>query len=107
MTWSFDPIWWITVVELPAIAGMFLLLWRARREAQDGLDAARRRLESEDAHARESLSAFKVEVATTYASIPALREQEARLTAHLVRIEKKLDTLGFARGPGDRACDRG
>lgn len=95
MTWTFDPIWWITVVELPVLAGLFVLLWRSRRELQDAQEAAQRRLDTADTELREALSAFKVEVATSYASIPAMREQEARLTAHLVRIEKKLDTLGF------------
>jgi hypothetical protein len=102
MTWSFDPTWWITAVELPALAGLFLLIWRGRREAQSALELAERRLEGEAVEAREQLSAYKVEVATTYASLRALREAEGRLTAHLVRIEKKLDTLGFARAAGER-----
>jgi hypothetical protein len=103
MTWTFDPIWWITAVELPALAGLFVLIWRARRDAQEALDHAAQRLDVVDASTRDQLSAFKVEVATTYASIPALRESEGRLTAHLVRIEKKLDSLGFGRQAlGDR-----
>ena len=102
MTWTYDPIWWITAVELPAFAGLFLLLWRTRRELTDTLETAERRLDGEDVRTRENLAAFKVEVATSYASILAMREQEARLTAHLVRIEKKLDTLGFSRVPGER-----
>jgi len=103
MTWTFDPIWWITAVELPALAGLFVLIWRARRDAQDALDHVTRRLDIADSGTRDQLAAFKVEVATTYASIPALRESEGRLTAHLVRIEKKLDSLGFGRPAfGDR-----
>jgi hypothetical protein len=104
MTWTFDPIWWITAVELPALAGLFLLIWRSRRDAQIALEIAERRLDVADTHGRDQLAAFKVEVATSYASIPALRESEGRLTAHLVRIEKKLDTLGFGHAghPGGR-----
>jgi hypothetical protein len=97
MTPTFDPIWWITAVELPVLAGLFVLMWRARRELQDRQDSTDRRLDGETAATREALSAYKVEVATSYASIPAMREQEARLTAHLVRIENKLDGLGFGR----------
>jgi hypothetical protein len=102
MDTTFDPIWWITAVELPVLAGLFVLLWRVRCELQDSLDATDRRLGGETQASREALSAFKVEVATCYASIPAMREQEARLTAHLVRIEKKLDGLGFGRTALDR-----
>ncbi len=97
MTWTFDPIWWITAVELPALAGLFVLIWRVRRDAQQALDHAAHRLDGVDTSTRDQLAAFKVEVATSYASIPALRESEVRLTAHLVRIEKKLDSLGFGR----------
>ncbi|MBK1668660.1 hypothetical protein CKO28_11530 [Rhodovibrio sodomensis] len=103
MTWTFDPIWWITAVELPALAGLFVLIWRARRESQDALDRVASRLDVTDSGTRDQLAAFKVDVATSYASIPALRESEGRLTAHLVRIEKKLDCLGFGRPAiGDR-----
>ncbi|MBK1699253.1 hypothetical protein [Rhodovibrio salinarum] len=103
MTWTFDPIWWITAVELPALAGLFVLIWRARRDAQDALDRLAHRLDGANSGTRDQLAAFKVDVATTYASIPALRESEGRLTAHLVRIEKKLDSLGFGRPAlGDR-----
>jgi hypothetical protein len=102
MTANLDPTWWITAVELPVLAGLLVLMWRVRRELQDRVDAAERRLETETAATRETLSAFKVDVATNYASIPAMREQESRLTAHLVRIEKKLDGLGFGRTVMDR-----
>jgi hypothetical protein len=103
MTWTFDPIWWITAVELPALAGLFVLIWRARRDAQEALEHAASRLDVVDGTTRDQLAAFKVEVATGYASIHALRDSESRLTAHLVRIEKKLDSLGFGRPAlGDR-----
>ena len=69
----------------------------ARRDAQEALEHAAQRLDGVDTSTRDQLAAFKVEVATTYASIPALCESEGRLTAHLVRIEKKLDSLGFGR----------
>lgn len=94
--------WWITVVEIPVLAGLFWLNWRARRDAEVAVAALRERTEraldgvrqSADAemHAlREGLGAYKLEVAKSYASIGLLKDVEARLTAHLLRIERKLD----------------
>ena len=33
-TWTLTLAWWISVVELPAMAGLFLLIWRVRRLAR-------------------------------------------------------------------------
>ena len=93
--WPPELVWWITVVELPALGGLLLLIWRNRREAYDGLETLRRALDLDLKRTREELAAYKVEVAQNYASIPALRDTEGRLTDHLVRIEKKLDHLGY------------
>ena len=93
-TWSADLIWWISGVEIPALAGLFWLFWRTRRDVDDGLDECERRIERGLADAREALGAYKLEVAKSYASIALLKEVEARLTGHLIRIEKKLDTFG-------------
>ena len=95
--WTIDLVWWITVVELPALAGLLLLIWLNKRDMHDSMDALRQSLEDDVAQARERLASYKVEVATSYASIPALRDTESRLTAHLVRIEKKLDRLGYTQ----------
>lgn len=95
--WTIDLVWWITVVELPAMAGLLLLIWRNKRDLHDSMDGLRHGLERDVARAREALAAYKAEVASTYASIPALRDTEGRLTAHLVRIEKKLDRLGYTQ----------
>lgn len=96
---SVDPAWWITAVELPALAGLYWLIWRTRRDAEKSSTAVRADMESGLAHLRESLAAYKLEVAKSYASIAYLKEVEARLTDHLVRIENKLDrTAGLSRG---------
>ena len=84
--WAPDLMWWITVVELPALAGLFVLIWRARRE-----------LESAIGETAEDLADFKLDVAKNYASQAALKETEQRLTDHLVRIEQKLDDFGRTR----------
>jgi hypothetical protein len=89
--WTLDPIWWITAVELPVLAGLFLLIWRIHRELERELD----RLAG-------GLMDFKLDVAKNYASQAALKETERRLTDHLARIERKLDRfghLGNASGP--------
>ena len=87
--WTQDLMWWITAVELPALAGLFLLIWRSRRELEKGL--------GETAH---DLAEFKLDVAKNYASQAALKETEQRLTDHLVRIEHKLDRFARTRGGG-------
>ena len=87
MPWIRDLMWWITAVELPAIAGLFLLIWRSRRE-----------LESSIGKTTRDLSEFKLDVAKNYASQAALKETEQRLTDHLVRIEHKLDNFGHTHG---------
>lgn len=86
--WTLDLAWWATAVELPALAGLFWLMQRGRSE----VDGAQDRL-------RDDLSAFKLEVARSYASTAALKDVELRLTEHLVRIEAKLDRrMGGAHG---------
>ena len=78
--WTLDLAWWATAVELPALAGLFWLLQRGRSE-----------VDGEQDRLREDLSAFKLDVARSYASTAALKDAERRLTEHLVRIEAKLD----------------
>lgn len=97
LEWDFNMIWWITVVELPALTGLLMLLVRVKRELHDTMDSHHRRLDDDLDGLRTALSEHKVEVAREYASVPALRDTEGRLTDHLVRIEKKLDLLGFGR----------
>lgn len=89
--WTLDLMWWITAVELPALGALFWLAWRNRRDAEAAIEAARRLNESAVAALRDGLAAYKLEVAKSYASIPYLKEVEARLTGHLIRIENKLD----------------
>lgn len=88
---GFDLIWWITAVELPVLAGLFLLGWRNYRINQDEIDSVRHSAEIGLAHLRQNLDAYKLDVAKSYASISYIRDVEERLTQHLVRIEDKLD----------------
>lgn len=88
---GFDLIWWITVVEIPALSGLWWLVWRNRRDQEEAIAHHRHFVDTSMTQAREALSAYKLEVAKTYASIAYLKDVERRLTNHLLRIESKLD----------------
>lgn len=86
-----DLIWWITAIEIPALAGLFWLVQQTRKDGEQALDPIRRGLETTSIQLREALAAYKLEVAKNYASINVVTALEDRLTAHLLRIETKLD----------------
>lgn len=65
--------WWITVIELPALAGLLALVLRMR----------------------EQVAAEKLDNIRHFASVHAVRELEKRLVSHLLRIEAKLDTTAL------------
>ncbi len=87
---------WITAFELPALAGLFWLAWRVRRDGETALQRLSLRLDRELERVRAGLAQHKLDVATGYASLAALESVEERLTAHLLRIEAKLDVRGQA-----------
>lgn len=95
--WTIDLMWWITAVELPTLGGLFWLIWRTRHDGDSRMDTLDHKLEVGLAQAREHLSAYKLEVAKSYATTGYLKDVERRLTEHLVRIEAKLDSVGAAR----------
>ncbi len=97
-TWSIDLMWWATAVELPALAGLFWMGWRGRRDTDAEIETNRRACDHAHAQLREALAAYKLEVAKSYASIAYMKDVEKRLTAHLDRIEHKLDTARAAGG---------
>ena len=87
--------WWVTMVDLPALGGMFWLVWRGRKESDEALQHLRDIIDARNAQLREALAAFKLEVAKTYASITDMRDLETRLVGHLLRIESKLDATAL------------
>lgn len=95
-----DLIWWITAVELPALAGLFWIGWRNHRTLHDELDDVRHACDAGLTHLRQNLDAYKLDVAKGYASIAYLKDVEERLTGHLIRIEEKLDITRGARAGG-------
>lgn len=66
-------LWWVSVIEIPVLAALFALVMHQARD----------------------FAAFRVYVAERYASSLQVRELEQRLTAHLLRIEAKLDTTAL------------
>jgi len=82
---------WITAFELPALAGLFWLAWRIKRDAESALTRLSLRVDRDLERLREALAQHKLDVATGYASLATLQSVEERLTAHLLRIEAKLD----------------
>jgi hypothetical protein len=82
---------WVTAFELPALAGLFWLAWRIKTAGEAALAELSLRLDRELDRLREALAQHRLDVATGYASLAALESVEQRLTAHLLRIEAKLD----------------
>ncbi|HAJ89556.1 MAG TPA: hypothetical protein DCM27_00860 [Rhodospirillaceae bacterium] len=73
--------WWVAVIELPIISALFWMIWNSRREFETGL-----------MRINQALADHRIEVARTYAETRDIRIIENRLTAHLLRIEAKLDS---------------
>jgi hypothetical protein len=84
-------VWWVTVIDIPVVASLFLMIWRSRKEFESKIELLHRLLETRHAQMRDSLSAYKLEVAKTYSTQAELRMLEGRLVDHLLRIESKLD----------------
>jgi len=72
--------WWIAVIEIPVLSALFWMIWNSRREFESALMKI-----------HQSLAEHRIEVARTYAETRDIRIIENRLTAHLLRIEAKLD----------------
>lgn len=84
-------IWWITAVDIPVLSGLFWMLLRIRQDGEDAIDVLRETLDLRTSQLRETLSAFKLEVAKSYASVGDMKDLETRIVSHLLRIESKLD----------------
>ncbi|OIN86937.1 MAG: hypothetical protein AUJ12_04345 [Alphaproteobacteria bacterium CG1_02_46_17] len=76
--------WWIGVIELPALSALFWMIWTSRKEFERGLQDV-----------RGELTLHMIDVARSYAQTRDLRSLENRITAHLLRIEAKLDVTAL------------
>jgi len=99
-TQGFDLVWWITAVDLPALASLFWIGWRNYRATENDIDEIRHDVDLRLSHLRQNLDAYKLDVAKSYASIRHLKDVEERLTRHLIRIEEKLDITRCDRTGG-------
>ena len=95
MNTTLDWVGWIALVDLPALAGLLMLIWRTRHDGEQAVDEIRILLEKRSDQFRDALAAFKLEVAKTYASQTDLKALEDRLVSHLLRIETKLDATSL------------
>jgi len=90
-----DLAWWITAFDLPALAGLFWLIWRTRADHDRDIDHLQAVIDRRNDQFREALNAFKLEVAKSYASQADMRDLERRIINHLLRIEAKLDATAL------------
>jgi len=97
---SIDFAWWLSAVELPALAGLFWLQQRQRDQTERSLENIARDSRQAIQATRAALADYKLEVAQSYASLGALKDVETRLTEHLLRIEAKLDQASLHSIPG-------
>ena len=89
-----DPQWIAAAVETPFMAVLAWMLHSLRRSIvqapeREAIDLSQHQAALE--RTREELAAFKMEVARTYVPLSLIRDVDGRLTAHLIRIEQKLD----------------
>ena len=90
-----DLTWWITAIDLPALSGLFWLIWRSRREQGETLTRLREIVDARHAQLRDALANFRLEAAKSYALSGDVRQLEKRLVSHLLRIEAKLDATAM------------
>ena len=91
LTFPSHLIWWVTVIDIPVATALFTMIWRTKRENNIAIDQLNRVLETRHSQLRDALSAYKLEVAKTYSTQREMKDLEARLVGHLLRIESKLD----------------
>lgn len=84
-------VWWITAVELPALTALGWFILKTKSDTQAQIDRLEETLDVRTSQLREALMGFKLEVAKSYAGIADVKDLEARIVAHLLRIEAKLD----------------
>jgi hypothetical protein len=92
---NINMVWWITVVDIPALTGLLLLIWRTRRDNEEARQYLQDMLDKRTSQLREGLNAYKLESVKTYARESDLQALEERLITHLVRIEAKLDNTAL------------
>ncbi len=101
-----EPTWWITAVEAPIVAALFWMIHGLRKDLQERMDRSDLRKDEAVDRTREDLSEFKLEVTRTYVPQALIREVDRRLSAHMLRIEAKLDASLHAVALGPQRAPR-
>ncbi len=94
-TTTIDLIWWITVVDLPALSSLLWMILKVRGNNERDINDLHLTLDRRCDQLRDALYSFKLEVAKTYASQKDMYSLEKRLVEHLLRIESKLDATAL------------
>jgi len=68
-----DLMWWVTIIEIPALAGLLAMFLRLR----------------------DTMVTDKLEAIQNFAAASDVSELEKRLVSHLLRIEAKLDVTAL------------
>jgi hypothetical protein len=91
-----DPFLWFILAEIPLMMmTMSMLVGIKRKVARaEAAELSEPAAAPPPPHtAAEELAAFKLEVARTYVPLSLIRDLDARLTQHMLRIEQKLDEV--------------
>jgi hypothetical protein len=86
-----DLLWWVSVIDIPALTALFGLIWHVKNKGEEAVREMHRLVDNRSMQLREALSAHKLETAKSYARLSHVHALEDRLTRHLLRIEAKLD----------------
>ena len=77
--------------DASSVGAIAWLYWKRHQDHERMLDRLREACLDETRELRHAPAEFKLDVARGYASVGLLKDVENRLTAHLLRIEAKLD----------------
>jgi hypothetical protein len=88
-----DASTWVTAIEIPALAGLFWMIHHLRHATDQRLAEGQQRDADAVQRVRDELAEFKLDVARNYVPVPLIRDVDRRLSAHLIRIEEKLDAV--------------
>lgn len=91
---NLDLSWWIQVVEVPVIAGLFVWVKNQKTQIDLVIEKVRENYLLYVESIKKDLSDYKLDVARNYVSMNYLKDVEKRLTDHLLRIEQKLEKGG-------------
>jgi hypothetical protein len=101
---GFSILEWITVIEIPALAGLLgLTLRHAMQDVRNKIDGDKalsdtkaevmKEIGEARAEAARDLANFRVDAQRQFASSDHLKALEDRLSSHLDKIEDKLDRV--------------